>query len=1273
MTAIFRKRSISLLLACLIFVSLAPKAQAAELDYTEAIRTFDFNDNNAAAITSDGGLYVWGDGYSGQIGNDSTTDCPTPLCVLENAFSVSVGMNHTAAVTSGGNLYTWGNGMNGQLGLGALQTRTVPARVYWISNVVSVTAGFSLTAAITENRSLYMWGINSNGEVGIGVTSLAVSTPQKVLENVKMVDIGWASTGSNHTVALTYTGDLYAWGDNSRGQVGNGTTVDQKFPYLVLRDVAYAYAGNEYTAAITDSGDLYLWGYNKYGQLGNGDSVNQLKPVKILSDIQSVALGNRHSAAITTDGDLYTWGFNSFGQVGNNTNTTQYTPVKVLEDATQVCLGQYNTAAIAITDDGTPILYTWGKGGNGQLGSGSDDDRATPGLVTFANNETSYPVAISMGGPNGNNGVALLNTGEFFTWGENADGQIGNGNAGTTFDVNVPYMALDTVRQPDSLCYTISFDLNGGTLAGSSATIPDQILTYGDSIQAPETPIRDGYRFLGWYGTTDASGVSWLGKKAYPSLNDFYKNTLSANRKTTLYAAWDKTNEIEYGTDNFAFPNEPDYFFKDYSKNKEYKNSLVGDYYDILIKNELYDPYIIAVNEARDSSWGGSCFGMACVVLMAKAGLLDLDFFQPDARTVHDLDAPKDNETIYNLLTYYQLKQRASAMGNKMMFDDNLSDLISCLENSEYPVLINFTYTIKKGLFSKTTYFHTVIGYDCTLIDEQYEIKIWDPADGFTPNTLYVKDDFSDSWFAKEYDKKTLFNGDTESTFQTAFSIESGFFDDKNLQTELENLNYSAAPVVLASSTEQVELNSSRENELDEYLFLNTNYQSFVLTAPDGKTATVVNGVKTQGELVISDGYYRNERGMEVDVLFALPLIAADQAYTVVPSSENISAVTGESLTQFKTKLIYYGDDGLYTSIASDTGGKLTLYGNGALESVFTEAVPQVVHVAHNNTIHSISGTTAGLSVAPDTAGTSVICSGADDLLTLTVSGSYNETSFYDVSANTGVRLEEELNTVYLKSADGVETLNAQEKGYALIFYTLSGTPITAQENIASGNTALQPEDPERPGYLFQGWYSTPNCENGTEWSFDTPIFSDTRIYAKWVTDSDYYHTVTFCAEGSADQIIWVADGQNIEDLPPVPEKEGFFGMWEPTDLTELTENKVVKAYYQKTGEAYPISVAYTAQSSASSNTIFLTVGNLTAPERPIRFIVAAYDINGKMLSCSSFDSDEDFTPTIQASIDLCYDEEPVSLKAFILDYETNNILRSVWETDITEYVNIGS
>ena len=136
--------------------------------------------------------------------------------------------------------------------------------------------------------------------------------------------------GGYHSAAVMENGDLYCWGSNYYGQVGNGTTKKQNTPIKVLGDVKTVFLEEYGSAAITENGDLYCWGYNSNGQIGNGTTKNQDTPVKVLGDVKIVSLGKYYSAAITENGDLYCWGSNVYGKVGNGTTEDQETPVKVL-------------------------------------------------------------------------------------------------------------------------------------------------------------------------------------------------------------------------------------------------------------------------------------------------------------------------------------------------------------------------------------------------------------------------------------------------------------------------------------------------------------------------------------------------------------------------------------------------------------------------------------------------------------------------------------------------------------------------------------------------------------------------------------------------------------------------------------------------------------------------------------------------------------------------------------------------------------------------------
>ena len=338
--------------------------------------------------------------------------------------SVTAHGNVTAAITTSGDLYMWGKNDYGQVGNGTTTDQETPVKV--LSNVASASINVfnfsdSYCAAITTNGDLYMWGYNAYGQVGNGTTT-DQKTPFKVLSNVASISID-----GFHSAAITTNGDLYMWGRNQRGQVGNGATTIQKTPVKVLSNVASVSISDSYSAAITTNGDLYMWGYNAYGKVGNGTTTDQKTPVKVLSNVTSVSLTSC-SAAITTNGDLYTWGCNDYGQLGNGTTTHQKTPVKVLSNVASISI---SSCSAAITTNGD--LYMWGANDSGQVGNGTTTDQKTPVKVL-----SNVEFVNSGWGRN----AAITTNGDLYMWGLNHRGQVGNG---TTTNQKTPLKVLSNV------------------------------------------------------------------------------------------------------------------------------------------------------------------------------------------------------------------------------------------------------------------------------------------------------------------------------------------------------------------------------------------------------------------------------------------------------------------------------------------------------------------------------------------------------------------------------------------------------------------------------------------------------------------------------------------------------------------------------------------------------------------------------------------------------------------------------------------------------------
>lgn len=239
--------------------------------------------NSTLAIREDGTLWAWGDNSFGQLGIGSYNNASAPVQVGTSAnwVFVSAGGAFTMALQQDGSLWSWGNNNYGQLGNGSLTTsRAFPARVDNSTNWIAVSAGGNHIVALRNDGTLWAWGANSYGQLGLGLNILSTNRPAIVESNMSWRAI---SAGGVHTIALRDDGTLWAWGANSRGQLGIGTLVDTNRPAMIMtiwpfgsapvpigtnyewRAIA---AGLEHSLAVTDDGTFWAWGNGADGRLG---------------------------------------------------------------------------------------------------------------------------------------------------------------------------------------------------------------------------------------------------------------------------------------------------------------------------------------------------------------------------------------------------------------------------------------------------------------------------------------------------------------------------------------------------------------------------------------------------------------------------------------------------------------------------------------------------------------------------------------------------------------------------------------------------------------------------------------------------------------------------------------------------------------------------------------------------------------------------------------------------------------------------------------------
>ncbi|MDM1555989.1 T9SS type A sorting domain-containing protein [Chryseobacterium indologenes] len=286
----------------------------------------------------------------------------------------------------------------------------------------NLSAGGEHSVGIKTDGTLWAWGSNSNGQLGDGTT---------VNRNVP-IQIGtgnsWLrlATGKNYTVAIKADGTLWGWGNNAYGQLGNGTRTDRFSPTQIgtLADWKDVGTGDDHTVAIKTDGTLWTWGRNNYGQLGDGTTVDKLVPVKIgtATNWESVSAGISHTLAIKTNGTLWTWGYNGYGQLGDGTMTSKSSPIQVGTAVNWKSVDAGGNHSIGLKTDGT--LWSWGINYDGQLGDGTISQKNSPIQIGTATNWLNISA--------GNRFTFATKTnGTVWSWGENSDGQLGNGTSGT--------------------------------------------------------------------------------------------------------------------------------------------------------------------------------------------------------------------------------------------------------------------------------------------------------------------------------------------------------------------------------------------------------------------------------------------------------------------------------------------------------------------------------------------------------------------------------------------------------------------------------------------------------------------------------------------------------------------------------------------------------------------------------------------------------------------------------------------------------------------------
>ena len=301
---------------------------------------------HTCGLTSDGTAYCWGRNSSGQLGDDTTTlrTAPVPVVTSRKFAAIDAGGNHTCALTSTGVAYCWGLNDRGQLGDGTTTTRSAPVAVTGGHIFESIASGgfeadfgHGHTCAVADGTA-YCWGDNERGQLGIGSGGLGSEdlTPHPTPMAISGFFFNAITAGlGRHTCGLTNSGAAYCWGENTYGALGNGSQLDSPTPLPVsggltfVQLIAGGFIGH--TCARTDSGAAYCWGENERGQVGDGSNLDRFTPVLVVGDheFDSLDAGFRHTCGRAATGTVFCWGSGTAGQLGDGSTSPSNVPVEV--------------------------------------------------------------------------------------------------------------------------------------------------------------------------------------------------------------------------------------------------------------------------------------------------------------------------------------------------------------------------------------------------------------------------------------------------------------------------------------------------------------------------------------------------------------------------------------------------------------------------------------------------------------------------------------------------------------------------------------------------------------------------------------------------------------------------------------------------------------------------------------------------------------------------------------------------------------------------------
>ncbi|MFN8192948.1 MAG: hypothetical protein U0R80_01530 [Nocardioidaceae bacterium] len=290
---------------------------------------------HTCGLKTDGTAWCWGDNFYGELGDGTGDSSLTPVQVPGDWVALDVDHYHGCGIRGDGSLWCWGDNRTGQLGDGSVEQRNAPVQVGSATDWVEVDTANAHTCGRRADGSLWCWGNNGSGQVGDDSTSER-DAPVRVGTATDWVQV--SAAGGGFTCGLRGAGELWCWGADNNGTLGNGSFGDDSHvPVRVgsATDWRRVDGGNYQACGVRAGGTAWCWGLNTDGQLGTGFPGNSSAPVQVLHGDWTPRLssGSGHVCALDVDNGVWCWGENRYGQVGDGTlgvDQSRSTPVPVL-------------------------------------------------------------------------------------------------------------------------------------------------------------------------------------------------------------------------------------------------------------------------------------------------------------------------------------------------------------------------------------------------------------------------------------------------------------------------------------------------------------------------------------------------------------------------------------------------------------------------------------------------------------------------------------------------------------------------------------------------------------------------------------------------------------------------------------------------------------------------------------------------------------------------------------------------------------------------------